>query len=117
MLKSMAVLVVSAALLAGCATTRGPGEVRLDASSAEAAEASYRAMMKGLSPAEEQQLAIAVLRLNMEGVKSAYDVVGNPELQTLSIARVRDKVAGMTADQIIERANKGTDVRIEPAGR
>ena len=116
MLKSIAAITLSVAFAAGCATTH-KAAIHLDASSAEAAEASYRAMMEDRSPADKQQLALAVLKLNMEGVKNAYEVVGNPELQSLSIARVRDKVAGMTAEQIIDRAKKVTDVRVEPAGQ
>lgn len=113
MMKSIAALALAVAVLVGCASTKGTGQVTLDASSPEAAEASYKAMMSSRSGAERQQLAVAMLKLNMEGVRSAHDVVADPELQSLSIARVRGKVAGMTAEQIIERANKGPTGGVE----
>lgn len=117
MLKIFTAAVLSAALAAGCATTQPAQAVRLDASSPQAAEASFKAMMKGRSEAERRKLVLAVLMLNMEGVKSAHEVVNNPELQSPSIVRIRDKVAGMTAEQIIERAAQNPSVRIEVPGQ
>lgn len=112
------VTAVFVAVLVGCATAQPSNTPsRIDASSPEAAEASYKTMMKGRSGADQQKLALAVLMLNMEGVKSAHEVVQRPELQEPSISRIRDKVAGMTAEQIIERAAKNPSVRIEAAGQ
>lgn len=113
MLKEMAAAVLSLALVAGCAATGVREAVRLDASSAEAAEASYKAMMRGRSPAEQQKLALAVLTLNMQGVKSARDVVANPALQSPSVSRIRDQLAGLTAEQIIDLAAKSKGVRVQ----
>lgn len=48
----------------------------------------------------------------MEGVSSAYEVVNDPELQQPSIERIREKVAGMTADEIIRLSKRVTSVRV-----
>jgi len=118
MWKYPAVAVFSAVLILGCATVvTQQTTVRIDASSSQAAEASYKAMMKGRSQADQQKLGLAVLVLNMQGVKSAREVVNNPELQSPSIVRIRTKVAGMTAEQIIALAAKNPSVRIEAAGK
>lgn len=109
-------LVVLICSLLAVACTTGPARrdaVRIDATSRESAEASYRAMMRGRTEPDQQKLAIAVLVLNMEGVKSAREVVGNRDLQSPSIGRIKDKVAGMTAEQIIELAGRNPSVHVE----
>lgn len=113
MLKQFAPALFMVALVTACATPTGDGEVRIDSSSHEAAEASYSAMMQDLSATQKQQLALAVFTLNMEGVESAYEVVGNPELQSPSIGRIKDKVAAMTADEIVALAARTSSVRID----
>ena len=118
MFKYLAVVVLSVVLTVGCATATAPqAAVRIDSSSAQAAEASYKAMMEGRSQADQQKLALAVFMINMQGVKSASEAVNNPELQSPSIARIRTKVAGMTAEQIIAFAAKNPSVRIEASGK
>ena len=118
MWKHQAVLVFSLAIIIGCTDVAAQhATVHIDASSSEASEASYKAMMEGRSQADQQKLQLAVLVLNMQGVKSAIEVVNNPELQSPSIARIRTKVAGMTAEQIIALAAKNPSVRIEATGR
>lgn len=118
MLKLIAVALISAVLTVGCASSSSRGDVvRIDATSKETADASFKSMMDGRSTSDQQKLAMAVLMLNMEGVKSAYDIVRNPELQEPSISRIKDKVAGLTADQIIELASRNPSVRIEAVGQ
>lgn len=118
MWKYLAVAVFSVVLILGCATVVAQqATVRIDASSSLAAEASYKAMMMGRSQADQQKLGLAVLVLNMQGVKSASEVVNNPALQSPSIVRIRTKVAGMTAEQIIALAAKNPSVRIESTGK
>lgn len=114
MLRLAVVALVSSVLAVGCASSPTQADlVRIDATSRESAEASYRAMMKGRSVGDRQKLALAVLMLNIEGVKSAYEVVRDPELQAPSVGRIKDKVAGLTADQIIELAGRNPAARIE----
>jgi hypothetical protein len=119
MLKSLLALVIAAAL-AGCATGGSGGDVvRIDATSAETAKASYQAMMVGRSEAQQQRLALAVLMLNLEGVNSAFDLVGDDHG---SVGPIRNKVAGLSAEEIIALSAKVKGPRIEsvevaPAGR
>lgn len=104
MLKNIAVIVLSTALAVACASMRPRQVVRLDASSAEAAESSFRAMLKSSSLGVREKLLVALLILDREGVESDREAMSNLELPMPSIARIRHKVAGMTAEQIIERS-------------
>lgn len=118
MWKPLAVVIFSVAMILGCTTVAAQHAAdRIDSSSSQAAEASYKIMMEGRSQADQKKLALAVLVLNMQGVKSAFDVVNNPELESPSIVRIREKVAGMTAGQIIALAAKNPSVRIEATGK
>lgn len=89
--------------------------VRLDASSDAAAEASWRAMHEEASPEQKRELPLAMLKINLAGTKSAYDMVGDPELQTLGITRIKDKVSGMTAEEIIALGNRVSTIKLEQA--
>jgi hypothetical protein len=105
---------VLALSLAFVAQSREP--LRLDASSAEAAEASWKAMVDDTRGSKKQKLLEAMLKINLAGVKSAYKVAGNPELQSLGIARIKDQVAGMTVDEIIELGERVGTIKIERSG-
>lgn len=85
--------------------------VRIDASSDAAAQESFQQMLNELATTEKSKLITAMIQLNLVGVQSAYEVVGNPELQSPSPARVKDKIAGMTADEIIDLANRTSTVK------
>lgn len=61
-------------------------------------------MQDGRSQAGRQQLATALLKLNMQGVKSGSELVNNPALQKLLIVRIRTEVARMSAEEIIALA-------------
>jgi len=117
MRKVLLALVVVVA--AGCASMKSGGEdVRIDATSVETAVASYQAMMTGRSQAQQQQLALAVLMLNLEGVKSASDAGDDAG----SVGPIKDKVAGLSADEIIALSARVKTLRIEvvqpaPSGR
>ena len=114
MLKSIFAAGLAIALFSGCASYHSSvGSLRIDASSAATAEASFKAMMRGRDDFEKQRLALAVLAIGLEESKSVHDAMKNPDP---SIATIRDKVAGMTADEIIERASKVTSVRFETPG-
>ena len=73
--------------------------------------------MSARSEPERQKLGLAIVLINMEGVKSAYEVIGNPELEAPSVGRIKDKVAGMTADEIIALAARTSSVRMEVSGQ
>ena len=91
-------------------TLASAGEpLRLDASSDTAAEESFKRMADRLGAKRQQKLLI--------GVNSAYETVANPELRKMSVARIKDKIAGMTADEIIDFANRNSTVKIEVQSR
>lgn len=77
--------------------------IRLDGSSDSAAVRSFKQMMDA-RPDARMHLAMAMLQLNMVGVSSAAEMMADPELRNPSIARVRDEVDGLTADEIIALA-------------
>ena len=117
MRKLIVSLLFATSLATACATGSGTMEpLRIDATSVESTRASYKAMMDKRSEAQQMQLALAVLVLNMEGVKSAYEVVGNPELQAPSVERIRSKVADLTAEQIIALSKINPAVKIALPG-
>jgi len=104
-------MVLLAALVA--AFTAAAGEpTRIDAASAESAERSYEQMFWELPEAKRLELQMAILQLNMDGVGSASEMLADPELRNPRIKRIRDRVAGMTADQIIAEGKKVTSVRL-----
>ena len=77
---------------------------KVDGSSDASAQRSYKAMFNSLDEQGQQKLATAMLLLNMEGVTSMQQVVDDPALQSLGIGRIRSRVDGMTADEIIKLA-------------
>jgi len=89
---------------------------RLDGSSDSAAERSFKQMMDAQEPDAKMQLAMAMLQLNMAGVSSAEEMMADPELRNPSIARVREQVDGMSADEIIALAS-GSGVQTFIAGQ
>ncbi|WP_313493339.1 hypothetical protein [Stenotrophomonas sp.] len=107
------VVLIIGVLAAGSALAKEP--IRLDASSDAAAESSWKQMIESVSAAKKQKLLLAMLQINLDGVNSAYEVVGNPELQGFGIARVKDRVAGLDADEIIELGSRtsGAEIRIQ----
>jgi hypothetical protein len=118
MLMRTVVAVLLAVLIASCTTTKIDRSVaRIDASTPATAEASYKKMLGSLPQAKQMQLAVAVLTINMIGVSSAYEVVRSPELQAPSIVRIKDRVAGMSADEIIAYAAKNSTVGVEVSGQ
>ena len=63
-------------------------------------------MVQSLKEDQQQALVIALLQINFIGVESAEEMAGNADLHNPSAARVKDKIAGMTAPEIIEFAKK-----------
>jgi len=94
-------------VVGGIATAAEP--LRIDGSSAETAKASYLKMAKKLPPAQQQALGLAVLKLNLDGVQSAYQAMD----RDTSIVGIRERVDGMTAEEIIALGETATGVKIE----
>ncbi|KRG75742.1 hypothetical protein ABB30_11355 [Stenotrophomonas ginsengisoli] len=100
--------------LAACASSGSEkATLTLDASNAATAEASYKQMQRSLPQAKQVELAMAVMAINFIGVNSAYEVVNNPELQQPGVARIKDRIAGMSAEQIIAYAASNSTTKVE----
>lgn len=113
-MKHLLAVAALAALLA-VSTVSAKEPVRRDASSDAAAEASWKAMHEEASPEQKRELPLALLKISLAGANSAYDVVGAPDLQTLGITRIKDKVSGMTAEEIIALGNRVSTIKLEQA--
>lgn len=106
------------AVLAGLLAISSVGAkepLRLDASTDATAEASWKAMHEEASPEQKQKLALAMLKINLAGTHSAHDAARDPALQTLGITGIKDKVSGMTAEEIIALADRVSTITAEPA--
>ena len=113
------VLAFALAVSLSACTTQGEARqlTRLDATTVKSAERSFQRMADELPPEKKQQLAMAMLAINLSGASSAHDVVRNPALQSPSIGRIKDQVAGMTADEIISYAASVSTVKMEVQAR
>lgn len=104
--------------LSACATTGSErSSTRIDAATVETAEASFKRMADEQPAAKRNELLAAMIVINLAGVQSAYDVARNPALQSPSIGRIKDRVAGMTADEIIAYAATVSTVKTEIRSR
>lgn len=111
----MLIKLISVVLTLGLVSAglQAEGVLRLDASSDASAESSWKEMLDTASPDKRQKLVAAMLEINLAGVKSATQVFEMPDRDQIGIARIKDKVAGMTADQIIDLGKKVSTVRVE----
>lgn len=103
------------ALAMSASSLQARDAIRLDATSEATAQASFKQMIESADRSEQEALATAMLKINLAGVQSAYEVVQRPELQTLSIGRVKDQVAGMTAEEIVAYADTLDSPQPQPA--
>ncbi|MBS3895342.1 DUF6694 family lipoprotein [Silanimonas sp.] len=118
MYKSYLLIAALCLASAGCST---PGDTRsvtrLDATSVQSAEATFQKMTNELPRSKQQELVMAIIAINLIGVLSAHEAVTNPELRTPSIGRIKDRVAGMTAEEILQYAAEVSTVSMEIQGR
>jgi hypothetical protein len=100
-------LALAALLTLGSALTTDAAEpIRIDGSSTEATERSFQQMTAALTQEQQIQLMMAMVQLNFVGVTSATEAISNPALQQPSAGRIKDKITGMTASEIIDLANR-----------
>ena len=81
-------------------------EVVIDGSSTASAKSSLSKMIKSLSDDERNNLAVAVLRIQFSEVQSAYEVVGNKELQSFNYEIVGPKIDGLNFEEILKLADE-----------
>lgn len=81
-------------------------QARIDGSSIEAFRSSWDHLNNGLSPPEQQQLQIAVIRIALAQYRSATEVP--KDLSTIRPEMIRSKIDGMTYTEIIALVNKSS---------
>lgn len=87
--------------------------VRIDAHDARSASQSFGAMIGALPANEQRDLIEAVALLNLRGVKSAQELDARADLRNgFGIARIKDEVAGMSAEEIVALAREVPDISI-----
>lgn len=82
--------------------------VRIDGTTNETAEASFRRMVEQAPPDKSRELQMAMLLIVMDGVGSAREMLSRPELRSPTIALVKERVNGMTADELIALSKTST---------
>jgi hypothetical protein len=91
--------------------------IRIDGSSDAAADRSFQRMMESLKPDEQEMLSVALVQINLGDAQSVYDMLRDPNKQHPSAAHVRDKIAGMTASEIIDFARKTSTTKVIVKGQ
>jgi len=86
---------------------------RIDAATSASAEASWDRMVTETSEETRSKLRIALYQLNAVAANASglRGIAYHSALQDPSVVRVKDKVAGLTAEQIIELANQTSSTR------
>lgn len=79
--------------------------IRIDGSSDAKATATFNRMVAAGDPARRQALLMAMIKINMDGVDSASEMLADPKLRNPSIANIRQRLDGMTADEILALAD------------
>ncbi len=110
------IIAVAAMALALASSSFAASPVRIDATSAQSAQTTWSEMLSAATPKMRQELEEAMLKINLEGVQSASDLASTPPPGGFGIVRIKEKVAGMTAPEIIGFANKASTVKIKGSG-
>jgi len=106
---TLAFALVLAPLLA-CAAPDQDGFI-FDGATDETSKASIDAMQAGRSTAENREFLVAMLLIQLEDIRSAYEAMKNEDhLEPAAFGR---KVDGLTREQILERAAKSPTKVVE----
>ena len=90
--------------------------LRIDGTTEETANERFRSMVEQATPEKRMALQGAMLLIVMDGVGSAAEMLARPELRSPSIALVRERVDGMTAEELIALSKTST-TKLAPAQR
>jgi hypothetical protein len=91
--------------------------IRIDGSSDDAANRSFQRMMESLKPDEQEMLSVALVQINLGDAQSVYYMLRDPNKQHPSAAHVRDKIAGMTASEIVDFAKRTSTTKVIVKGQ
>jgi len=102
-------------ILTGClALTAAAGQpIRIDGNTDQTAKESFARMVDASGPEKARELQVAMLLIALDGVEGTKEMLASPELRNPSIALIKDRVNGMTADQLIEISKKST-TKVDP---
>ena len=99
-------------LMAFISLSAGAGQgIHIDASSDAAANRSLQRMLSSMDTNEKTQLSDAIVQLNKDAGSAGADAAA----QKPSAARIKDKIAGMTASEIIDLAHRTAATTPSPA--
>jgi hypothetical protein len=104
------------ALLLFVGSAQARDEVRIDGSSDKAVEGSYARMLGSLKGNQQIELGTAIIQLNLVGISSAREMLADPALRNPGPVRIKDRIAGLTAAEIIALAKKTATTRIVTPG-
>ena len=89
--------------------------IHIDGSSDAAANRSLQRMLSSMDTNQKTQLADAIVQLNKAQVDSPGTAAAKGAPQNPSAARIKDKIAGMTASEIIDFAHRSAATTANPA--
>jgi len=105
------------ALIAFVSLSAGAGQgIHIDASSDAAANHSLQRMLSSMDTNQKAQLSAAIVQLN-QSVDDAGGAAGNAAQQRPSAARIKDKIGGLTATEIIELAHRTAPATATPPAK
>jgi hypothetical protein len=88
--------------------------IHIDSSSDAAANKSLQRMLSSMDTNQKSQLTAAIIQLN-QGVVS--DAAAGSAQPRPSAARIKDKIAGMTASEIIDLAHRTASTSTSPPAK
>ena len=92
-----------AIVLAGCTAT---GQPRVDGSSETAFFESLNAINQQLTESEQRDLTEALMVIQLTDQETAADVLVDPDLKVFTSSELRERLDGMTFEEIFEYAKQ-----------
>jgi hypothetical protein len=91
---------------------------RIDGSSDAAAEKSFQLMTESMNTADRLSLIMAVSQLDREGAAGSAEAgEGAQASPAASAAKIKEKIAGMTAPEIVELARRTSTTKASAKGK
>lgn len=109
------ILLVILITLAGCSASPSARDIRVDATSDKTFQRSFARLNNALSDKQQQQLMFAVLKINLEGVETAKELLQRENELSLSAIAIKDRLHGLNYQGIIELSQsvQSVEVRLE----
>ena len=108
------ILLVILSAVVGCSVSPATGDIRVDATTEQTFERSFGRLTNALSGKEQQQLVFAILKINLEGIESARELLQKDDGMSLSAMTIKDR-HGLNYQGIIELSQsvQSVEVRLE----